>query len=68
MSIARGGDGRPVQVVVNIEGRPVIAKVWCATAGRVMLYLLDTEVPENALGDQAITQQLYVRGAGVSEK
>jgi len=57
--IATGRDGRPVQVVVTIEGRPVVVSVWRAKAGRVTLYLLDTEVPENALGDQAITQQLY---------
>jgi starch phosphorylase len=59
IQIATGPDGRPVQVIVDIEGRPVVVRVWYARAGRVMLYLLDTEVPENTLGDQAITQQLY---------
>jgi len=59
ISLATDRDGRPVQVTVEIEGRSVIVNVWRVKAGRVMLYLLDTEVSENALGDQTITQQLY---------
>ncbi len=59
ISPATGADGQALQVSVEIEGRPVVVNVWRVKAGRVALYLLDTEVPENSLGDQAITQQLY---------
>jgi glycogen phosphorylase len=60
ISLALDAGGRPVQVTVDLEGRTVVINVWRAKAGRVSLYLLDTDVPGNALADRAITQQLYV--------
>ena len=63
ISAALDNRGRPVQVSVTIEGRRVVAAVWCVKAGRVSLYLLDTDVPENSVADRAITQQLYVADA-----
>jgi len=59
ISRATDRDGRPVQVAVEVDHRSVIVNVWRAKAGRVTLYLLDTEDTENAIGDRAITQQLY---------
>lgn len=38
------------------------ARVWQLTVGRVKLYLLDTDIPENDPADRPITSQLYVRG------
>lgn len=47
-----------VTVKVLIRGRQVKAKVWkCTAFGNAPLYLLDTNVPDNA--DWAITGQLY---------
>ena len=60
ISAALDTNGRQVQVTATIEGRRVVANVWCVKAGRVSLYLLDTDVLENSVADRAITQQLYV--------
>lgn len=60
ISPALDPNGHRVQVTVHLEGRPVLVNVWRAKAGRVSLYLLDTDVPENTFADRAITQQLYV--------
>ena len=65
ISPAQTADGRPIQVNIEVEGRAVIVNVWRAKAGRVTLYLLDTDVPENEEGDRAITQQLYAADAHV---
>ena len=35
------------------------AKVWKLAVGRINLYLLDTDIPENNTEDRAITAQLY---------
>jgi starch phosphorylase len=47
------------RVAVPLGGRRVRAKIWWAQVGRVALYLLDTDVPENAARDRAITRVLY---------
>lgn len=52
--------GRPLTVTVEIRGRIVTAQVWRVDVGRVALYLLDTERPENARVDRWITSRLYV--------
>ena len=52
-------DGKPLQVVVHILGRPVTVKVWQLAVGRITLHLLDTYLPENAPEDREITAQLY---------
>jgi len=56
------GDGPrgPLTVSVAIRGRAVTAQVWRVDVGRVALYLLDTERPENARADRWITSRLYV--------
>lgn len=54
--------GKAPDVQVSIDGRPVRLKVWEARAGHIKLYLLDSDVPENAPGDRTITAQLYGGG------
>jgi len=54
--------GRDLVVPVEMPGREVMARVWQLTVGRVKLYLLDTDIPENDPADRPITSQLYVRG------
>ena len=51
--------GKPIIVPVEIENRTVHVKVWEARVGRNPIYLLDTDIPENALHDRLITHQLY---------
>ncbi|MBC7771731.1 MAG: alpha-glucan family phosphorylase, partial [Pyrinomonadaceae bacterium] len=53
-------DGAPVRVSVDLPGRRVHIGVWCSQVGRVQLYLLDTNLPENAEHDRDITRNLYL--------
>lgn len=52
-------EGKEIRVQVQFPGRMVTVMVWQAICGRVTLYLLDTELPENSRADRAITYQLY---------
>jgi starch phosphorylase len=55
------GEGlEPVTVSVPIRGRDVVAQIWRIDVGRVPLFLLDTDRPDNALIDRWITSRLYV--------
>src|SRR6185369_10721175 len=51
--------GQPLLIQVMIRGRLVSARVWRAAVGRVQLYLLDTNVPENNEVDRLVTGHLY---------
>ena len=51
--------GNPVTTMVHIRGRQVVAQVWLAKVGRISLYLLDSNVQENAEVDRMITGHLY---------
>jgi glycogen phosphorylase len=55
----RDARGQWVGVQVPIAGRAVHARVWRAQVGRVSVYLLDTNCPENTLEDREITHRLY---------
>src|SRR3569833_544452 len=56
---ARKAGGEWVQVTVRIAGRDVVARLWKAKVGRVPVYLLDTNCPQNAPSDRDITHRLY---------
>jgi len=56
---ARTAGGDWLKVTVRIAGRDVLARTWKAQAGRVPVYLLDTNCPENAPSDRDITHRLY---------
>jgi len=51
--------GHPITVDVPFPGRTVHARVWKAQVGKVPLYLLDTDLPENREDDRWITGHLY---------
>src|SRR5712691_5235589 len=51
--------GGPVVIEVPFPGRTVLARVWLAQVGRVPLYLLDTDLPDNREDDRWITGHLY---------
>ncbi len=55
----RDAGGRWISIAVPIGGRDVTARIWRAQAGRVPVYLLDTNTPENAPSDRDITRRLY---------
>ena len=52
--------GRQLTVGIHLPGREVRCAVWRADVGKVRLYLLDTNVPENAPEDREITANLYL--------
>ncbi len=59
MAPALGSDGTPLTIELPFPGRTVAARVWRLRVGRVDLYLLDTDAPENAPEDRALTDRLY---------
>src|SRR6266542_1692782 len=52
-------DGSPVYVRVELPDNAVFCKVWKVNVGRIPLYLLDTNLPENSPADRDITSRLY---------
>jgi starch phosphorylase len=52
-------DGRPCVTAVPLGDRSVLAAVWHVRMGRVKLYLLDTDLEENAPWDRALSARLY---------
>ena len=52
-------DGAPLLVSVTLPGREVFLRIWHIQVGRVPLYLLDANIPQNRPEDRAITAQLY---------
>jgi starch phosphorylase len=52
-------DGSPLIVGVPLPGREVFFRVWRLQVGRVPLYLLDTNIPDNGPEDRVITARLY---------
>ena len=59
-ALVRAQDGRPLRITVPIRGREVSAQIWRVAVGRVPLFLLDADVPENGRLERWITSQLYV--------
>ncbi|HSW68500.1 MAG TPA: alpha-glucan family phosphorylase [Bacteroidales bacterium] len=55
----RNDDGTWTLISIALPGRNMFAKVWRVDVGRVPLYLLDTDIPENSDYDRAVTHQLY---------
>ena len=51
--------GNEVRVLCRLAGRDVHVRVWQAKVGRVPVYLLDTNLAENAPSDREITHKLY---------
>lgn len=52
-------DQKPLMISVEMPGRMLYAKVWKILIGRVILYLMDTDVPENNQYDRGLTARLY---------
>lgn len=52
-------DGEPITVAVQTRSGSLLAKVWKMQVGRVRLFLLDTNIEENAPEDRQLTSRLY---------
>jgi phosphorylase/glycogen(starch) synthase len=56
---ARRPDGEPVRLAIALPGSQLVLRAWRVPVGRVPLYLLDADLPENRPEDREITAQLY---------
>ncbi len=52
-------NGERIFIKIRMRGREVFAQAWLAQVGRISLYLLDTNVPNNNDTDRLITGHLY---------
>ncbi len=59
-ALVTGADGEPLTVTVPVRDMEVTAQIWRVDVGRVPLYLLDAERPENDLAARWITSRLYI--------
>ena len=51
--------GRPILISVEMAGKTIAAQIWEVKVGKASLYLLDTNIDENAADDRTITAALY---------
>lgn len=51
--------GKPARVSVEMPGRWVHAQAWVVQVGSVSLYMLDTDIDDNAEKDRYLTSKLY---------
>jgi len=59
IELAMTADGSPCIVPVPLGNRSVLVQVWRVRLGRVKLYLLDTDLEENAPWDRELSARLY---------
>lgn len=52
-------EGAPLTIRIPFPGRDLHVRVWRIQVGRVPLYLLDTNIPQNTAEDRTITARLY---------
>ena len=62
LTLIRDDKGAPLTISMQLQGRPLHARVWRALVGRISLYLLDTNIAENPADFREITAQLYGGG------
>jgi|CXWL01.1.fsa_nt_gi starch phosphorylase len=55
-------DGTPWLTVLQTFGRPIHIRAWTISAGRTVLYLLDTDLEANHPDDRELTSKLYAGG------
>ena len=60
VTLVRNEKGEPIRSTIELGGEPVLFQIWKVQVGRVPLFLLDTEVPQNRPEFKAITKRLYV--------
>jgi len=58
-ALVTGADARPLTIQVPIYDRDVNAQIWRIDVGRVPLFLLDADLPENGPLERWITARLY---------
>ena len=58
-TLVRDTDGHPVTVSVTVWGREMVLQVWRVQVGRIPLFLLDADRPENDSVQRWVTSRLY---------
>jgi glycogen phosphorylase len=53
-------ENQPVTISISLPGREVHARIYELNVGRVKLYLLHTNIPENDPNDRQLTDRLYI--------
>jgi starch phosphorylase len=53
-------DGEPLKISIDLPGRKVYARIYELNVGRVKLYLLHTNIPDNDPKDRQLTDRLYI--------
>src|SRR5579871_4138109 len=59
LDLMRDERDEPLRVEVEFPDRIVTCQIWKAAVGRISMFLLDSNVLENAPNDQSITDTLY---------
>lgn len=59
LRLERDAAGKPLLFELDFLGRRVMVQIWRVQVGRVPLYLLDTNLDENAPEDRETTTRLY---------
>ncbi len=62
LKLTRDAAGEPLCITLDLQGQRLKAQIWEAVAGRVKLYLLDTNVADNPAHFKQITSRLYGGG------
>ncbi|HOO75724.1 MAG TPA: alpha-glucan family phosphorylase, partial [Tepiditoga sp.] len=52
-------NGDEIFIPINILGKTVYVKIWKLSVGRINLYLLDTDIPQNDPEERLLTSRLY---------
>jgi starch phosphorylase len=60
VTLQRDENGQPIKISVPLPGRELYAQIWRVQIGRVPLFLMDTNIPENPrVDDRDLTDRLY---------
>ena len=51
--------GKPILISVDTRSGKIFARVWHVAVGRIPLFLLDTDIPDNRDEDRQLTARLY---------
>lgn len=53
-------NGEPLKISIDLPGRKVFARIYQLSVGRINLYLLHTNIPDNDPNDRQLTDMLYI--------
>ncbi len=60
LKVVTDSKGEPILIDVPLPGRKLYCQIWEVKVGRISLYLLDTNIPENPRDeDRSLTDRLY---------